>query len=140
MSEQSVSDTGAFSPVRRFTRSRIAWVLSLFWGFCACWYLAPPSKDIIERFYTRGFYRFISYWVTLVTGAFPFSVFFTFAAVILPTFIVFWAWQWYYRRHKKGAKPLPRVYLGAQVVHHLPFARFAMVPSFLGYGIPASYH
>ena len=80
---------------------RAHWILIAatgLWLLCIAWYQLPIPQSIIERYYSKGLFRFVEAVITLVTGNIPFSVIIPLLIFAIPTFFISWIATWTYRR------------------------------------------
>lgn len=82
----------------------VFWLMAAgLWIFYAWWFFAAPSREVVERFFSRGMYRDVVACFTPVTQLFPFSLALVLSVAGLLGFPLLWAGMWVYLRRAKGA-------------------------------------
>lgn len=81
-------------------RIRIAgWLMALLlWAFSIGWFLMPPAGDFVDRFYSRGLYRWMTALIVPITSRAPFSLALTLLIGGVLLFLALWALNWAVRR------------------------------------------
>ncbi len=81
-------------------RARIAgWLLAIaLWGFSIGWFLMPPAGEFVDRFYSRGLYRWVTAIIVPITSRAPFSLALALVLGGVSLFLVLWIVNWAVRR------------------------------------------
>ncbi|HPO15228.1 MAG TPA: DUF3810 family protein [Candidatus Hydrogenedentes bacterium] len=79
------------------------WVFILFlYAVAGVWFLFTPAQDMVEKFFTRGWYRVMVGVMTPLTQWAPFSIALMLTIALIAGFPILWIGNWIYlRRWKK---------------------------------------
>ena len=107
---------GAAKPKPFWTWPRLlyAYVAGVLWLLLLWWSYLPPSAEFIERFYSRGLYRFFNGLLPGLTEHANFSIALVIVAMVLVGFPVYWAARWVWLRRVRGRSHLAGFMVGVR--------------------------
>lgn len=115
MSEVERSQVPASRP-RRWGRLVYWYLAGVLWTLLLWWSFLPPSAATIERFYSRGLYRFFNGVLPPLTEGAGFSIALIIVCTILLGFPIIWAARWTWLRRVRGRSHWVGAFVGLKML------------------------